>query len=197
MKKLCALLLVAVLMSACALAEGPRLPDIGPLIGVEGELYRATEEKSGPYHSYLYKVEMTIEEASAVIVYYTEAARETGFDPSTHASDGAMIRYMSFTAETGIADLALYVIGDAKKLANGEAVELWFLLAVPDSMDFELGDGGPFLVEGGTRCGECGGTGNCSYCGGTGSYNYGDGLDECAACDGTGRCDICDGEGMY
>lgn len=198
MKKFSLLLGILLLFAFCAYAEeDPQLPDVGVLLGVEGELYRASQEKSGPYHTYLYEVEMTIDEAASIIVDYTEAAREAGFTPKSNATEGVMIKYMSFSAETGMADLALYVAGKSEELANGEAGTLWFALAVPDAMAFVLGDGGPYLVEGGTRCPECGGSGKCAYCGGTGSDDYGNGYEECIICKGTGICDICEGEGKY
>ena len=196
-KKWILALAVALLMLSTAAAEGLQLPDVGVRLGVEGELYGTSQEKSGPYHTYLYEVEMTLDGAADVIVDYTEAARETGFTPQSNAVEGALIKYMSFSDETGMADLALYVVDGAKELASGGAGTLWFALAVPDSMAFELGDGGPFLVEGGTRCVECGGSGTCAYCGGLGSCDYGAGYETCVVCDGSGLCNVCDGEGKY
>ena len=55
------------------------LPDIGPVLGVKGELYSATEEKNGPYHTYVYEVEMNIDQVSNIIVAYTEALKTRGF----------------------------------------------------------------------------------------------------------------------
>ncbi len=140
MKKFSLLLGILLLFTFCTYAEeDPQLPDVGVLLGVEGELYRASQEKSGPYHTYLYEVEMTIDEAASIIVDYTEAAREAGFTPKSNATEGVMIKYMSFSAETGMADLALYVAGKSEELANGEAGTLWFALAVPDCDDIRAG----------------------------------------------------------
>ena len=81
---------------------------------------------------------MTLDEVSAVLVDYTEAARETGFTPQSNAVEGALIKYMSFSDETGMADLALYVVDGAKELAGGGVGTLWFALAVPDAMSIKI-----------------------------------------------------------
>lgn len=119
------------------------------------------------------------------------------FRKAADLTEGVHIKYMSFSGETGMADLALYAADGAEALANGEAGTLWFALAVPDAMAFEPGEGGPCLAEGGTRCIECGGSGRRTYCAGSGSTNYGDGYEECIICEGSGTCDVCDGEGKY
>ena len=200
MKRLAFLLVFALAFMACGFAEeleDLQLPDIGVLLGVEGELYGTSQEESGPYHTYIYEVNMTVEEAADVIVTYTQAATETGFTFQNNEIEGALIKYMSFSSQEGMADLALFVAGDGEALASGEEGLLWFALAVPDSMAFELGDGGQFLVEGGMRCAECGGSGRCAYCLGTGADDYGEGLEDCIICEGSGICNICGGEGKY
>lgn len=193
-------LLAAVLTALPATAEGPRLPDIGPVLGVEGELYSTSVgDSSGlPYHNYVYDKEMTLDEVSKVLVAYTEAARELGFTVKTaDASKVNAIRYMAYTCDEGRAELAVVPMKNTKNLLTGGKAELRFLLCVQDSMAFELGRGTSGLVEGGTRCIECKGSGRCRYCGGSGRYDYGQGYETCVVCDGSGICNLCDGEGKY
>lgn len=197
---LTAALLAAALLALPAAAEGPRLPDIGPVLGVEGELYSTSEgDSSGlPYHNYVYDKEMTLDEVSKVLVAYTEAVRELGFTVKTlDASEVKAIRYMAYICDEGRAEMAILVNKNAKGLAEGGAGELRFVLCVQDSMTFELGRGTSLLVEGGTRCIECNGSGRCRYCGGSKRYNYGQGYETCVVCDGSGVCNLCDGEGKY
>lgn len=203
MKRLYTLLLVCSMLIACwapveqACAVAGPLPDIGVLLGVEAELYGESEEDTGPCHTYIYEVDMTLNEAAGAIVDYTEAVKELGFEPKSISTDINAVKYMTYSADDLRADLALFIMDDAENIANGDTGTFWFVLVVPDAMSFVLGDGGSSLVAGGTRCIGCDGNGSCSYCGGTGSANYGDGYEECIICDGSGTCNICDGAGKY
>ncbi len=195
-----ALALLAALLTAlpAAVAEGPHLPDIGPLLGVEGELHSSSEEKSGVYHLYLYNVEMTLDELAEAVVDYGEAVRELGFSIQRLSTKGSsLIFLMGYTCEAGEASLGVYPTDSGKSLAEGGKGNLAFALSVSESIDFTLGEGTDLLVEGGTRCIGCKGTGICSYCSGTGRYNYGNGYETCVTCDGSTICALCDGKGKY
>lgn len=167
------------------------------LLDVEAELYAEPEDGEEAYYTYIYEADMTLDEAAAALVDYTEAARELGFEPQSFRTDIGTVRYMTFSADELRADLALFVMDGAEEIAGGGSGTFWFVLAVPEAMEFTLGDGGSSLTAGGTRCIECGGSGSCSYCGGTGRYDYGDGYEDCIICDGSGVCNVCDGAGKY
>lgn len=173
------------------------LPDIGPVLGVKGELYSATEEKNGPYHTYVYEVEMNIDQVSNIIVAYTEALKTRGFSAKKQANPSGAIYYMTYTCDDGLTELGIFVVDNAKELSHGGKGSLLFVLAVPDSTDFTLGLGTSDLVEGGTRCIECRGSGRCKYCSGSGRYKNGRKYETCFACNGNGVCSVCDGEGSY
>lgn len=203
-KKAFAFVLTFALLSAlltalpAAVAEGPRLPDIGPLLGVKGELYKTEEKPSGLIYCYMYDTKMTLDELSSLLVDYGEAVRELGFSIQRLSTEGSsLIFLMNYSCETGDASLGVFPRGSGKSLAEGGEGDLAFVLAVPASMDFTLGEGTSLLVEGGTRCIGCKGTGICSYCSGTGRYNYGNGYETCVTCDGSTICALCDGKGKY
>lgn len=191
-------LLAALLTALPAVAEGPRLPDIGPLLGVEGELYQTKEEPSGLYNYYMYNTQMTLDQFASLVVDYGEALRKLGFSIQRLSTEGSsLIFLMAYTCETGDATLGVFPTDSGKSLAEGGEGDLAFVLAVPDSMEFTLGEGTSLLVERGTRCIECSGSGSCRYCAGSGSCNYGNGYETCVVCDGSGICNVCDGEGKY
>lgn len=194
-----ALCLALALPALAQEAQTPVLPDISTVLGVEGELYGESEEESGPYHTYLYEVDMTIDRLAKVIVAYSEALRTRGFEPQRETASNALnaVYYMTYTCDAGVAELAVFVAGGASELAEGGEGTLWFALAVPDALGFVPGTGAAELVEGGTRCIDCGGVGRCAYCGGMGTYDYGQGKENCVVCDGAGICTVCDGEGSY
>lgn len=179
-------------LPACA-ADGPRLPDVGPALGVKGALYSAEDG----YHVYRYDTQMTLDGMSHIVMAYGEALRELGFSIQRQSAEGSLIFLMSYTCKTGKAELGVFLTANAKSLAEGGKGDLAFVLAVPDSMDFTLGKGTTLLVEGGTRCVECGGTGKCRYCSGSGRANYGQGYETCIICDVSRICNVCDGEGQY
>lgn len=191
-------LLAALFTALPAVAEGPRLPDIGPLLGVEGELYQTKEEPSGLYDYYKYNTQMTLDQFTSLVVDYGEALRELGFSIQRLSTEGSrLIFLMAYTCETGDATLGVFPTDSGKSLAEGGEGDLAFVLAVPDSMEFTLGEGTSLLAERGTRCIECNGSGSCRYCAGSGSCNYGNGYETCVVCDGSGICNVCDGEGKY
>lgn len=195
-RKLLVLLCLCLVVSLPAQAA-TWLPDIGPVLGAKGELYGATEEESGPYHTYIYEVEMTVDQISNVIVAYTEALKTRGFSAQKKSNPSGAVYYMTYTCDDGVTELAVFVTGNAKELSEGGKGSLWFVLAVPDATDFTLGLGTSDLVEGGTRCIECRGSGRCKYCSGSGRYKNGKKYETCFACNGNGICNICDGEGSY
>lgn len=195
-RKLLVLLCLSLIIALPAQAA-TWLPDIGPVLGVKGELYGASEEKNGPYHTYIYDVEMTIDQISNVIVAYTEALKTRGFSAQKRSNPSGAVYYMTYTCDDGMTELAVFVTGNAKELSEGDKGLLRFVLAIPDSTDFTLGLGTSDLVEGGTRCIECRGSGRCIYCAGSGRYKNGKKYETCFACNGNGVCSICDGEGSY
>ena len=85
--------------------------------------------------------------------------------PQSNVVEGMLIKYLLSSDETGMADLALYVMDGTGPLPNGEAGTLWFALAVPDLMAFKPGGGGSYLVTDGMCCVECGGSGRCFQAG--------------------------------
>ena len=91
--------------------------------------------------------------------------------PQSNVVEGMLIKYLLCSDETGMADLALYVMDGTGPLPNGEAGTLWFALAVPDLMAFKPGGGGSYLVTDGMCCVECGGSGRWAYSAGTGRAN--------------------------
>lgn len=192
-----ALLLVLLTALPALAATAPRLPDIGPALGVDGRLYLTKEESNGVYSYYWYDTQMTLDGLSHIVVAYGEALRELGFSIQRLSTQGSnLIFHMSYTCETGRAELGVFPTDSGKSLVEGDKGNLAFLLAVPATMDFTLGKGTSLLVEGGTRCIECGGTGNCRYCYG-GRADYGQGYEDCTICDGSGICNVCDGKGQY
>lgn len=195
-KKLFVLLCLSLVLALPAQAA-TWLPDIGPVLGVTGEFYAASEEKNGPHHTYVYKCTMDIDEMSSIIVAYTEALKTRGFTAKKISNPSGIIYCMDYTCKDGTAQMAIAVMGKAKELSQGGKGVLWFVLAVPDSLDFTLGDGTSKLVQGGTRCSECNGSGRCRYCSGSGRCKYGKKYETCVICDGNGVCNICDGEGSY
>lgn len=198
MRKIWIVFLCLCLIVALPAQAATWLPDIGPVLGVEGELHSASEEKSGPYHTYRYECTMSIDEMSSVIVAYTEALKTRGFDPQKIANTYGSVYYMTYTCDEGQVDLAIFVVDNAKELSEGGEGTLRFALAVPDAVDFTLGHGASELLQGGkTRCSECNGSGRCKYCSGTGTYKNGRKYEACTICNQTGVCNICDGEGSY
>lgn len=191
-----AMLLIVLLALPAQAGSNPRLPDLSAVLGVEGEFYKSTQEKQGLCHTYIYEVEMTVDEAGKAIVVYTEELKRLGFEAQTGKAENA-IRYMTFTCDTGKTELAVFVMDGAKSLANGGEGLLWFVLVVPDTTEFVLGKGSSGILNGGTRCIECGGSKKCAYCGGSGRYNYGNGYEACVVCDGDRICTVCDGKGSY
>jgi len=192
-----ALLMVLLTVLPALAATAPRLPDIGPVLGVEGKLHLTQEVSNDLYSYYKYDTQMTLDGLSHIVMAYGEALRELGFSIQRLSTEGSnLIFHMSYTCETGRAELGVFPTDSGKSLVEGDKGGLSFLLAVPATMDFTLGKGTHLLVEGGTRCIECGGTGNCRYCSG-GSANYGQGYEKCIICDGSGICNVCDGKGEY
>ena len=200
LKKMLATWIAILLLLMPAMAEGRRLPDMGPLLGVQGEFYGTSGDEE-TYRFYVYETQMTIDRAAKVLVAYVEALRELGFTAKTLDTSGepaSLVRYMRLSDGDSKARLGLIVAsGSAESLAKGGEGTLLFALEVPDSMEFVLGLGTALLVEGGTRCSECGGTGRCRYCGGSGRFDYGGGYETCVICDGSTICNLCDGEGSY
>ncbi|MGN0742062.1 MAG: hypothetical protein ACI4L8_05395 [Candidatus Fimadaptatus sp.] len=194
-----ALCLALALPALAQEAQTPVLPDISTVLGVEGELYGESEEESGPYHTYRYEADMTIDRLAKVIVAYSEALRTRGFEPQRKTASNATnaLYFMTYTCDAGETQLAVFVADGAKELSEGGEGTLWFALAVPDALGFVPGTGAAELVEGGTRCIDCGGVGRCAYCGGMGTYDYGQGQETCVVCDGAGICTVCDGVGSY
>lgn len=195
-KKLAILLCLSLILALPAQAA-TWLPDIGPVLGVTGEFYTASEEKGGPYHSYVYKCTMDIDEMSSIIVAYAEELKTRGFTAKKISNPRGIVYCMNFTCEDGTAQMGIAVMDKAKELSQGGKGVLRFVLAVPDSMDFTLGHGTSKLVQGGTRCTECNGSGRCRYCSGSGRCKYGKTYETCVICNGNGVCNICDGKGSY
>lgn len=187
---------------AGAMVNGPWLPDPCTALNVDGEYFTTNTENNGvTYDSYIYEFTADYEFVSHFIVTYTEALKNIGYSSKKLTQTNNSVWYQQYTHDDYDdlpgAELAVFVSGDAKTIAEGGESGWVVGLAVPRGYSFVLGNGAPGVVGGNTVCIGCGGTGNCAGCGGTGRANYGDGYETCVICDGNGVCNICDGEGSY
>lgn len=136
-------MLIVALMVMPAWAEGARLPDIGPLLEVEGEALGTTEGTDGVvYHVYAYEKEMTVGEAADIIDAYKFAAEWVGF--TTMELDDSqtvnMVDHKGFVYGTERAEFAIGIMSGADSMSNGGKGLLRFLLCVPEGMDFVPGE---------------------------------------------------------
>lgn len=135
-------MLAVLLMVMPAWAESPRLPDIGPLLEVEGESLGTTEGTDGIYHVYAYEKEMTVGEAVDIMGAYEVAAEWVGFT-ATDLDDSQTVNMLDckgFAYGAKQAEVAIGIMSGADSLSNGGKGLLRFVLCVPEGMDFVLGE---------------------------------------------------------
>ena len=179
--------------------DGPWLPDPCTALNVDGE-YNSTStgDNGATYDFYTYDLTADYNAVAHFIVAYTEALKGMGYTSKKLKQTGQSVWYQQYTyGDIPGAEMAVFVSGDAKVIAEGGESGWQIVLAVPEGYSFVLGNGAPGIVNGNTVCVGCGGSGNCAGCGGTGRANYGDGYETCVICDGNGVCNVCDGEGSY
>lgn len=186
------------LCSTCFASEDEVwLPDVNTVFGVEGEYYdTVTESNKITYDFYTYDFEGDSDTVGNYIVVYTEALKELDFK-AKKLKDKTAVWYESYTKDDYTAELAIYVTDDADKIVDGGSGKWQAILAVPEGMSFELGNGAPGVRDGETVCEACDGSGKCAQCGGSGNTNYGAGREKCVVCKGSGKCKVCDGKGTY
>ena len=191
--------LMAAMMLSCCFAQGAFaaawLPDIGPVLGVQGSLintvYRSdTREKMNVYrYEFVADGEFLVKQMFA----YMRALEEMGMKFQAIKMEGAVIAYHielgSTAAQVGAG------IQDYDSFNSGGKTLTRVVFFVPEGCEFVLGQGPLGMKNGRLTCSSCRGTRICKFCGGRGRlgrvFNY----EDCTACQ-SGVCGICDGTGV-
>lgn len=205
-------LLIAALVVPAQAAELPELPDPGVLLNVDGEFYDSETIDDVQVIYYTYYFDMTSDEINYFLYDYEEEVAANGFTcEETDIEQCAYSAMYQYENEMP-AEMALIFDEEFEAYDSGESCQWIILLAVPETVAFELGasaedptnedddDGhGDHDAHDAdmTPCKGCGETGDCIVCGGDGRVSYGKVSANCIACLGTGACTFCQGEGEY
>lgn len=188
-------------MDSVSTDDGPWLPDPYNVLGARGEYYETAEDKGGIYDLYVYDYNTSIDEMGSSIVTYGEALEELGYNVKKLSLTTDNEVYAQAYEKDGYqAEIGVFVAGanDTSHAADEDDIISWrVVLAVPEGMSFEPGDGTPGVTNGHTTCEACGGSKKCPGCFGSGRANYGDGYETCVICGGERICNVCDGLGYY
>jgi len=178
-------------------SQGPWLPDPCNVLGVSGR-YVKTQKISGTNVKYYsYELKTTIKDVAHKISNYTWALYEKlDYQIRELQETGDIIMATGLTKNGVTAELYLVVIDDSDYCGEYSEITMEVLLAVPESMEFQLGRKTPGIINGENECPSCEGSKVCEFCHGYGKVNYGAGYETCVNCDGNKRCTICGGSGI-
>ena len=175
-------------------ADGPWLPDPCNVFGVSGTYWMSQVFSGTQVHFYIYELNMDMERMSDAVNLYAQALEDLGYE-KYYIEDESFIDALAFTKSYETAELYLQIIDDSYYVNEYSDLTWQVILAVPDTIQFQLGKETPGVVDASHRCPSCEGSRVCKFCNGSGMFNYGSGYETCAGCDGCRYCTVCGGDG--